>query len=389
MENYLDSKLFPTQFDVIDGDSYGEMDRIELEQDYFTKYFNDIDDNDMPYIELHYDQQQQQRLSQRLSQLSMTNQTDDDDGDNSIPKYLQTELIKITSPINQKDRRHMAYILYEIGRYKYYHNLWSLYLQAGLGQLFSVRQQEPFWLNSETLIRQRLLEFQTKLDHYRKEYNSFKIDTSTQNIIEKLVNEYGLIEIHMESEYTIALLYNKYHDHQLQVQYQKQTSTQYQIDIGKQILETNIQLLTMKHELIYHRLQLLYDQPPRSYDKLEFHLLPIDLYEKLLQQTKTKLMALRLLCLQTNIYQYETKLKLQKNEIIVGKTMNEILFRLIDQRIELMHKQMKLKLDFHTNYNLRSLFFDDGNRKTITIITSWSILCSAMSITIEIIRSTS
>ncbi|CAF4487468.1 unnamed protein product, partial [Rotaria magnacalcarata] len=42
--------------------------------------------------------------------------------------------------------------------------------------------------------------------------------------------------------------------------------------------------------------------------------------------------------------------------------MNEILFRLIDQRIELIHKQMKLKLDFHTNYNLRSLFFDDGNR---------------------------
>ncbi|CAF4933029.1 unnamed protein product, partial [Rotaria magnacalcarata] len=66
-------------------------------------------------------------------------------------------------------------------------------------------------------------------------------------------------------------------------------------------------------------------------------------------------MALRLLCLQTNIYQYETKLKLQKNEILVGKTMNEILFRLIDQRIELIHKQMKLKLDFHTNYNLRSL----------------------------------
>ncbi|CAF4440957.1 unnamed protein product, partial [Rotaria magnacalcarata] len=40
----------------------------------------------------------------------------------------------------------------------------------------------------------------------------------------------------------------------------------------------------------------------------------------------------------------------------------EILFRLIDQRIELMRKQMKLKLDFHTNYNLRSLFFDDRNR---------------------------
>ncbi|CAF5065573.1 unnamed protein product, partial [Rotaria socialis] len=43
-----------------------------------------------------------------------------------------------------------------------------------------------------------------------------------------LVNEYGLIEIHMDCQYTTALLYNKYHDHQLQVQYQKEASTQYQ-----------------------------------------------------------------------------------------------------------------------------------------------------------------
>ncbi|CAF5114749.1 unnamed protein product, partial [Rotaria socialis] len=57
-------------------------------------------------------------------------------------------------------------------------------------------------------------------------------------------------------------------------------------------------------------------------------------------------MSLRLLCLQTNIYQYEIKLKLQKKEIT-----NEILFHIIDQRIELIREQMKLKLDFHTNYN--------------------------------------
>ena len=65
-------------------------------------------------------------------------------------------------------------------------------------------------------------------------------------------------------------------------------------------------------------------------------------------------MALRLLCLQTNIYQYETKLKLQKNEIIVSKQMNDTLFHLIDQRNELIHQQLKLKLDFHINHNLRS-----------------------------------
>ena len=125
--------------------------------------------------------------------------------------------------------------------------------------------------------------------------------------------------------------------------------------MGQNIFNTSFQLSTMNSELIYHRLQLLYDQPPRSYDKLEFPLLSsIDQYEKLLQRTKTQLMALRLLCLQTNIYQYETKLKLQKNEIIVGKQMNDTLFHLIDQRNELIHQQLKLKLDFHTNFNLRS-----------------------------------
>ena len=134
--------------------------------------------------------------------------------------------------------------------------------------------------------------------------------------------------------------------------------------MGQNIFDTNFQLSTMNSELIYHRLQLLYDQPPRSYDKLEFPLLSsIDQYEKLLQRTKTQLMALRLLCLQTNIYQYETKLKLQKNEIIVGKQMNDTLFHLIDQRNELIHQQLKLKLDFHTNHNLRSLFqYDNDNR---------------------------
>ncbi|CAF4566401.1 unnamed protein product, partial [Rotaria socialis] len=42
------------------------------------------------------------------------------------------------------------------------------------------------------------------------------MDSYIQDVIEKLVNEYGLIEIHMDCQYTTALLYNKYHDHQLQ-----------------------------------------------------------------------------------------------------------------------------------------------------------------------------
>ena len=33
----------------------------------------------------------------------------------------------------------------------------------------------------------------------------------------------------MESDYRIALFYNQYHDYQLQVQYQKEASTKYQV----------------------------------------------------------------------------------------------------------------------------------------------------------------
>ncbi|CAF4891199.1 unnamed protein product, partial [Rotaria socialis] len=82
-----------------------------------------------------------------------------------------------------------------------YYHLWSLYLQAGQGQLISLQQEEPFWFYNETCIRQQLHDYKIKLDHYQQEYASYKLDTNTQNQIEKLVNDYGLIEIHMESEY--------------------------------------------------------------------------------------------------------------------------------------------------------------------------------------------
>jgi hypothetical protein len=227
MEEY--SKLFPTQFDVIDGDSYGIMTHDELEDDYFTPYRNDLNEQEIPYHE--FQQDPQEHLSQQLSQLSMiNNKNDDDDDDDLIPKYLQDELDKVTCTINRKDLRHRAYIRYEIGRCKLFYDLGSLYLQAGLGQLFSLQQQEPYWPYHETLIRQRLNDYKIKLNDYRKEYDDLcKIDTHLEHVIEKLVNDYGLIEIHMECQYTIALLYNKYQDHQLQVQYRKEASTKYQV----------------------------------------------------------------------------------------------------------------------------------------------------------------
>lgn len=229
MEN---SKLFPNQFDVIDGDSYATMtnddDDDELEDNYFTKYKNDINENRIQYYE--FQQNPQEHLSQQLSQLSMINKDTDDD-DDSIPKYLQDELDKLTCTINRKDLRHIAYILYEIGYYQYLYDLWSLYLEAGLGHLLkSIKhEQPPYWLYHETVIRQRLNEYRIKLDYYRNEYDSCNIDTTIQHAVEKLVNEYGLIEIHMESDYMIALFYNQYHDHQLQVQFEKEASTKYQV----------------------------------------------------------------------------------------------------------------------------------------------------------------
>ncbi|CAF5138699.1 unnamed protein product, partial [Rotaria socialis] len=58
------SKLFPNQFDVIDGDSYGTMTRDdELEDDYFTQYRNDINEHEI------IQDDPQEHLSQRLSQL--------------------------------------------------------------------------------------------------------------------------------------------------------------------------------------------------------------------------------------------------------------------------------------------------------------------------------
>ncbi|CAF4631340.1 unnamed protein product, partial [Rotaria socialis] len=78
----------------------------ELEDDYFTQYRNDINEHEI------IQDDPQEHLSQRLSQLSMSNKNDDDDDDDdSIPKYLQDELDKLTCTIDRKYLRHIAYIL--------------------------------------------------------------------------------------------------------------------------------------------------------------------------------------------------------------------------------------------------------------------------------------
>ncbi|CAF4956948.1 unnamed protein product, partial [Rotaria socialis] len=79
--------------------------------------------------------------------------------DDSIPTYLQMELLKLHCSMNEQDRRHVAQVLYEIGRYQPYYHLWSLYLQAGQGQLISLQQEEPFWFYNETCIRQQLHDY--------------------------------------------------------------------------------------------------------------------------------------------------------------------------------------------------------------------------------------
>ncbi|CAF5006753.1 unnamed protein product, partial [Rotaria socialis] len=61
-------------------------------------------------------EEEQEDVSQQLSQLSMTHLNNDDD--DSIPTYLQMELLKLHCSMNEQDRRHVAQVLYEIGRYQ-------------------------------------------------------------------------------------------------------------------------------------------------------------------------------------------------------------------------------------------------------------------------------
>ncbi|CAF4568972.1 unnamed protein product, partial [Rotaria socialis] len=61
------------------------------------QYRNDINEHEI------IQDDPQEHLSQRLSQLSMINKNDDDDDDDdSIPKYLQDELDKLTCTIDRK-----------------------------------------------------------------------------------------------------------------------------------------------------------------------------------------------------------------------------------------------------------------------------------------------
>lgn len=138
-----------------------------------------------------------------------------------------------------------------------------------------------------------------------------------------------------------------------------------------------LQLETTKYDLIEYRERLICNKPPSIYDSLQIPISSVihtvsnrslrrqlfSRYEKLIQQTKTDLMAISIIAQQTTIYQYQREFNRQLEQMfqndqkhVTNKEMSKLLKQLIHQRSLNMHQQLKLMHEFTMNYSVRNSY---------------------------------
>ena len=135
--------------------------------------------------------------------------------------------------------------------------------------------------------------------------------------------------------------------------------------MAKALYETALCLECAKCELAECRQRLLCDRPPPSYDYLQLAL-PSSTrtrqrYEQLVQETKTRLMAVCLAGIEARIDQYHTRLREQTSQMwqhhrqqLPDRDMPSTLADLIDERVGVMRKRLMLINNFTIDYHIRS-----------------------------------
>ncbi|CAF3768517.1 unnamed protein product [Rotaria socialis] len=199
------------------------------------------------------------------------------DEPDSIPDYLLVEnqlfdqmiekLIDKRSSTDTEELRTFAFFQHELVVYRRLYHLWSLYLQAGRGELL---KEDPtndmkhslrcYWTTHvklsmstsnrrllltsiankeehvacESFVHQRLEKYNNKIDYYQKqidekENNMTHCTDTIKQAIEKFVEENGERPIRMKCDFATGILYNNYKHHLLKIAYEQEKPTDYQV----------------------------------------------------------------------------------------------------------------------------------------------------------------
>ncbi|CAF2264872.1 unnamed protein product [Rotaria magnacalcarata] len=178
----------------------------------------------------------------------------------TIPKSHETDQCESS---NMKDN----IVQHELVVYRRLYHLWSLYLQAGRGELL---KEDPtndmkhslrcYWTTHvklsmstsnrrllltsiankeehvacESFVHQRLEKYNNKIDYYQKqidekENNMTHCTDTIKQAIEKFVEENGERPIRMKCDFAIGIFYNNYKHHLLKIAYEQEKPTDYQV----------------------------------------------------------------------------------------------------------------------------------------------------------------
>lgn len=144
--------------------------------------------------------------------------------------------------------------------------------------------------------------------------------------------------------------------------------------MAKSLYETALCLECAKCELAEGRQRLLCNRPPPSYDYLQIAL-PASTtrtrhrYTSVIEETKTRLMAIYLAGIEARIDQYHARLREQTSQMwqqqaqhIPDREMPSALADLIDERVAVMKRRLALVNNFTIDYHIRSA---QGRRENI------------------------
>ena len=336
-------------------------------------------------------------------------------GQERIPTYLSTDRlmslnIDLPSHGSIEDLQRLGFCLHQLAVLPIEEELWTGYRECGTGlwrNEQSIPKHSHYWPHHvkslmptettdgdeqracENVVHHYLGEMHNQLVRYQQEYEGRRralvvVTPTLEETLRKLVHENAVVPLRMKVGMALAVLRCDDEDHWLQCQYQAANPTDYQVrivtiyslvyislifqeQVAKSLHETTVQMECAKYELVECQQRLLCNRPPASYDYLQMALPSlmdtVQRYEQLIQQTKTRLMAVYLAGIEARIDQYQTRLREQTKQMwqqhrqhVPDREMSPVFADLIDKRASVAKKKLAVINQFTIDYHIRSRY---------------------------------
>lgn len=339
-------------------------------------------------------QAEERRLSQRLSQLSATEERTIKrfKADKRTTNEPQPAYVQAMDPWLQQQEGAipMARLIHDLATNKLLIAEWEIYLHSGTGQLkvffpqqqkFSVRTNPTIWpaevkktMEREGAMNDRdclsfaedyLRRLQAEVQKWEGQLhelkrNSVEVTEEMVQTIERLVDQYSINEAKLRSEKNILLVEYNYRDRLLELEFEQLKPTEEQLRLYRELYQAKVTFEQSKANVDILKQHVFYKVFPDGFDSFRLPPPPqIDSitdaslqqalnnrYERIVQQTKLDMMAMHIAVAEAKMRQCQHDLQLRNREDQWSKDMMALIQRRFKDYEERIRRLYHLKMTF-------------------------------------------